>query len=370
MRGFWEWGISARVPKPVSASPSPRAAASAPVAPAASSAEPQINDDPPPGAEILDDAALTGILNRFYPGGEVAEEPQPPDPPGATPSASADGTVGDPATDPQSAAAEPEPTDPAEPVAITFTPEQQAEIERRITEAKGEIEPVQTELEAERARAEALQEKLQGMTNPAPVPRDINPLLLTDDLAEIEQRQRVIDGFLAWADEHQGGYEAQKEGEESWTAEQIRKTQRALEREDAKVLPVARALIQERAQHRARARTTYPEMFNPKSEDYRIRQAFMGRAPWLKAVFPQIELWLGDMIAGERARQARAKAAGAVKPTPAKPLPKPVTPSPGGGAPSGGPKPPKRSVNEIDSNEFVKRGATRAALVDLIKESA
>lgn len=341
---------------------------SAPPSPAAST-EPQINDDPPPGAEILDDAALTGILNRFYPGGEVSEEPPPSTTDSADPS---DGTAGSPSTDPQNAAeasteAEAE-GNSAEPTAVAFTPEQEAEIERRIAEAKGELAPVQTELEAERARAEQLAEKLKGMTNPAPVPRDINPLLLTDDLAEIEQRQRVIDGFLAWADEHQGGYEAQKEGEESWTAEQIRKTARALEREDQRVLPAARQLIQERAQYRARARTIYPELFNAKTEDYRIRQAFMGRAPWLKAVFPQIELWLGDMIAGERARQQRAKAGKTT--TPAKPLPKPVTPSPGGGAPSGGPKPPKRSVNEIDSNEFVKRGATRAALVDLIKESA
>lgn len=329
-------------------------------------AEPPINDALPEGGEIVSDADLTSVLSHFYPGGEMpAGDDAPPTPAAAEappPVAAVDPDAAAPIGDapPETPVVEEQPPGP-----LSFSPEQTADVERRLTEALG---PVQDELAVERARAETLEGKLAAVTNPAPLPPGIHPLLITDDLADVEKRQRAVDAFIEWADEHPGGYEAQKEGEQSWSAEQVRKVARQMEREDAKLLPQARALIAERADRRKVARVHYPALFDPKSAEYRIRQGLHARAPWLKAVFPQFDLWLGHMIAGEKVFNARAK--GKPQPgAPAKPLTRPITPSPGAGAPAGGPKPPKRNVNEMDADEFAKRGADRNALVAMIQES-
>lgn len=341
---------------------------------APATAEPEISDTLPNGAEVVaeDSEQISQLLARFGIGPEL-EQPAPTNgAPNETVTPAGEKGAGENAPAAAQSEIPPAPSLPLPPAPAAFTPEQEKLVAERLEAKAKEFEPLTAERDAALAQVEDLTAKLQGITNPAPVPREIDPLLLEDDFNAIDKQERDAERLLAWCDEHEDtGFTPSKEGEKAWTPVDIRKLRRTVEKQINQTLPAARQLVQTRAANRAKAREVYPALFNPKSEEYKIRQGFYQKAPWVKAVFPQFDLWLGDMIAGEKLRQAKPETrnskleTGSTTP-PKSPTP-PVLPSPGG-APlaTGGTKP---KVRGIDSNEFIARGASRNALVDLIKTS-
>ncbi len=342
--------------------------ATAPAAPASE----EINDSLPPGAEVVSgsDEMIGSLLARFGIGPELNEEPA------VVALAPVAAVAGDKLQVAGEEAANLQPETVAAAAAPKgFTPEQETEIASRLEAKAKEFEPLSLERDELAAAVEDLQAKLGQQTNPAPMPREIDPLLLEDDFNALAKQEADAERILDWCDQHEeSGFEPTKEGEQAFTPAEIRKMRRQVEAKVNKLLPQARQLAQARATKRAEARKSYPELFDGKSEAHKIRLGMKAKAPWLYAVFPQFDLWLGHMLEGEKvhaARQAKgtAPAASATPSVPPKAPAPPVRPSPGGAPLST--STPGRQVRQpgIDTNEFLNRGGGRDALISVLKES-
>lgn len=346
-------------------------------------AEPEINDALPENAEVLgeNDAQIAALFNRFGIGPELKEEPAP------SPSGHRPDATPPPEPEPQSVESGLRPDDP---VAAPTEPSGQrpdatpAEDPAKVLETEKAkwtadvLTPLQAEHAAALEQVEALQTRLQNLSSPAPTPKEIDPLLYEDDLTALDKEEREASAALAWCDDHEDeGYTPTKEGEAAWTPAQVRKLRRALETKLNRTLPQARDLVQARAQKRTEVRQAYPELFDPKNDASKIRAGIYARAPWIRAVFPQFDLWLGHMVVGEKIfneRSQRAKssatapASNAASPPPASRPP--VRPSPGGPPLSTGGAPSRAAQPKgVDVQKFIEAGGTRNALVDLIRSS-
>lgn len=357
-------------------------ASTAPAGQAAQTA-PEINDSLPANAEVLsgDDDQISALLARFGMGPEVAEEPAPV-PAGAPVAAAPTATTAE--VDPNAALAE-VPT-AGEPVAGTApAPDVEALVTQRVSEQLAaktkEFEPILAERDALAAQVEDLTAKLTAQTNPAPMPKEIDALMIEDDFNVLSKMELDAEKLLEWCDAHEEtGYTPAKDGETAYSSAEIRKMRRTVEKRMTALLPQARQLAQTRAQKRTEARKAYPELFDGKSDAHKIRVGMKARAPWIYAVFPQFDLWLGHMLEGEKAFNARQGGAAATAPATGKsstsaataPAPKPPTPPvlpKPGGAPT--PTTGRRAAPGIDTGKYVElvnSGVSgRNALVSVIR---
>lgn len=134
----------------------------------------------------------------------------------------------------------------------------------------------------------------------------VHPILLETDPAKIEALEKSYRDFEKWAAEHWDGYEATKEGEQSWTAEQIRRRAKEIEQEREEIIPQARQLVQARQHWDGVAVKAYPELKDARSKEYQVARKFLTLVPELKKL-PNAMMLIGDMLAGERQRMARMK---------------------------------------------------------------
>ncbi len=354
-------------------------------------AETEIDDSLPKGAVVVSDSdeMIGSLLARFGIGPELNEEsshvisdaPQPPAPtPAVAKAAAGDASSEAVAADKLQVAGEdtenlqPETVQPETPKG--FTPEQEAEIAARIEAKAKEFEPIAQERDELASAVEELQAKLAQQTNPAAMPKEIDPLLLEDDFNALAKQEADAERILEWCDQHEDtGFEPTRDGERAFTPAEVRKLRRQVEAKVNKLLPQARQLAQARAAKRAEARKAYPELFDGKSDAHKIRMGMKAKAPWLYAVFPQFDLWLGHMLEGEKAyasRSAKTSATTAPAPklsVPPKPPTPPVLPSPGGAPLSTTSAARKARTAGIDANEFLARGGNRDALISVLRES-
>jgi len=349
---------------------------------APASEAPPINDELPANAEVLaeDSEQISALLARFGMGPEAQDDSgkvgtgENGNPPAAVAGVEQSVVEG----------AAPTTEIPAVETAAAPAADLEATIAQRVTEqvaAKAkEFEPVLAERDQLAAQVEDLTAKIAAQTNPAPLPKDIDPLFIEDDFNVLARKEADAEKILAWCDQHEDtGFTPTKEGEEPMAPAQIRQLRREVEKAVNKTIPHARELAQARAQKRAEAKKAYPELFDGKSDAHKIRVGLRARAPFIYAVFPQFDLWLGHMLEGEKSfntRQAPAagnRTASQLTPTAGAPAPKPPTP-PVLPKPGGAPLPTsaaRKSSGGLDTSKYldlVNAGTSgRDALIAVIK---
>lgn len=118
-------------------------------------------------------------------------------------------------------------------------------------------------------------------------------------------------------------------------------------------LPKQLARIEVEEKIRPIAETTYPWWKAPQSQEYQMAQQILRTAPELKK-FPDWQMWVGDAIAGMKAREAASKPTQAQKKAPVQPVRPTATPV-------------KVSKNEATAKQAASRFAKSTSADDLAK---
>ena len=118
-------------------------------------------------------------------------------------------------------------------------------------------------------------------------------------------------------------------------------------------LPKQLARIEVEDKIRPIAETTYPWWKAPQSQEYQMAQQILRTAPELKK-FPDWQMWVGDAIAGMKAREANSKPNQAQRKAPVQPVRPTATPV-------------KVSKNEATAKQAVSRFAKSNSGEDLAK---
>lgn len=118
-------------------------------------------------------------------------------------------------------------------------------------------------------------------------------------------------------------------------------------------LPKQLARIEVEDKIRPIAETTYPWWKAPQSQEYQMAQQILRTAPELKK-FPDWQMWVGDAIAGMKAREANSKPTQAQKKAPVQPV-RPTA------------APVKVSKTEATAKQAVSRFAKSTSADDLAK---
>jgi hypothetical protein len=211
-----------------------------------------------------------------------------------------------------------------------LSPELKAEISKRIGKEVGKRKgaeeaatAAQAEAAAAKAEAAALQAKLDEKEAPARAAASgLHPTLLIEKPEELAARKATLAGFVDWTEQAlEEAREANERNEANelvwrgtdaegkevvWTAKAILARKQELTRELNHIIPETEKLIAERATFDAEAKQLFPEIFQPNSTEAQLRQALLKRVPGLRTL-PNCNLMIGDMLAGERARQAATK---------------------------------------------------------------
>jgi hypothetical protein len=197
-----------------------------------------------------------------------------------------------------------------------------------------------TELAAELETAQ----KAKGPT----IVGSVNPVFMADDEAPIDAREAEIEEFERWAARNANGSNLPDakdydETKPSYTAEQIEQRLTQVLHEKKKILPAARANLQERAKIEKNLRIIYPAIFDPKAPEYAQVQQVLKVLPELKQ-FADHRVIALKQILGDRAladllakRKKESSPKGKIEQPKGATPPKKTPPrAPGGGAPAKG----------------------------------
>lgn len=251
--------------------------------------------------------------------------------------------------------------------------ETQAAINRRIGKLTREKKEAQEALEAEQAERERLAGEVSTLTAAVAEAQGagaeaagVNPLFLAQSETEIDRREAQIMQFRRFARAHPEGYEGTDETKDpSWSREEIAAKLAEMDDELLVTLPRARQVLQRRQALRPVVRKHYPALLDPKSPDAVIMTALLAAVPGLKRL-PNVEILIGDMIAGERARKALAAKPPAAATPPAR-APKVPTVSAATTPKPTRTLPTREAGKDYDVKKFVEAGGDRAALVAQIE---
>lgn len=258
---------------------------------------------------------------------------------------------------------------------IEFTEEQVAYLEEQVAVKTAEFN---AKLSAAETKVAELTAQLQtASAKPGPVPANIPAVFMVDSMDKIVEEQTRLNTFKDWALEHWDGFEATKEGEKSFTKEQIRSAYAGVEKQLTQVLPAAAQTLRAREQYEPQVKLAYPELMDPKTPEFKVMMTFLNAAPNLR-LFPNFKLLIGDAIAGEKARLAKNKSKSVIAPSGKKVVTvvKKLAPKLPVGARSG---PQSQAALEqrrasmakaqkgvADVKGFVAGGASHASLVDTV----
>lgn len=196
------------------------------------------------------------------------------------------------------------------------------------------VTQLSTELEAA--------QKAKGPT----VVGNVNPMFMVDDESAIADRVETIERFERWARKNQNGSnlpdsERYDPKQPSYTADQIEAQLETVLHEKNRIIPAARANLQQRAVLDTNLRKFYPAVFDPKTPEYAAVQQVLKTLPELKqfADYRIIALkqFLGDKALTEIVqKQIDKKPAGQSGKTDPKAPRKTPPRSPGSGSPAKG----------------------------------
>jgi len=302
---------------------------------------------------VVTDAGLeAGMLKTFMDGDdepptedepepeapEIPEEPQPEEPPPEE----AKPEAGDDEPEPGEEAPK-EPETDEEPIE-GLSDEQRERIQKRIDKAVGQKKAAEERAEAQDQRVTELEAKVEELTNAKPEETkaisEPHELMLVDTKQQIEDYDAYLAKGEAWLLANWDGYESVDDdtGEETvYTAAQMRTRWQEVRDQREKLIPQAHQALMQREADTAAAREVYPDLFVTTHNDYGIVQRALATVPELKRL-PGYMTIIGDMLAGERARNANAK-----KPKAKKPAKAPPAPPKSSAAPTSAVKPSNRS---------------------------
>ena len=265
-----------------------------------------------------------------------------------------------------------------------LTPELQKSIDKRIgkevgkrKQAEESLTAAQTELQAKDAQIAALQQRVDAKELPvAAAASGVHPTLLMETQAELDARKGKVQEFIEWAElaleEARATGEKNEDGEVIWTGKdaegkdvthtlrQILAEKQKAGRELAQIIPQAEATLKDRTTANATAKQVYPELFKAGAPEATLMATLLRKVPGLRTL-PNAALIIGDMIAGERARQAQ-------KVTKAKITIRQAPPAPTGGGRAPGavtPLAPKRRTLEVSLKDS-EVGKSAKGLTDLM----
>jgi hypothetical protein len=261
----------------------------------------------------------------------------------------------------------------AEEVTIELSPDQEAYVLQQVEGATAEFKE---KLTAAEQRVAELEEQLQAPARQAS--ERIHPLLLETDPAKIEETEKAYRAFESWATKHWDGYEAKREGEASYTAEEVRERYNEIKQQREELVPKAKQLVQQRALYTGAAEKVYPQLFDKRSPEHKVAQHILRECPELNQ-FPNVMILIGDAIEGEKVRiakvkaeQAAAAAKGDGKGGKKFVLKKAAPKVPAGGGSGRSQVPAVKTAAKgaaMNVTSFVKRGGDRDALVHTIMEA-
>jgi hypothetical protein len=193
-----------------------------------------------------------------------------------------------------------------------LSPEIQAIIDKRIGKEVAKRKDLEDQLEAERGVREKLEAETKDLTEQLSV-KGQAPVTgnAFESLADVEKREDQLWGLLEFVRSNPDGFEGdEKNGIPAYNAAQIREMQTRFERELHRDLPRQKqALVQRAEVDREVTAKVYPELFKNGSNDQRIAERFLRQFPVLRNL-PNVNLLIGDMIAGERLRMAKVEEKG------------------------------------------------------------
>lgn len=255
----------------------------------------------------------------------------------------------------------------ADPDRKKLSPELQKVFDKRIGELTGKSKRAEEEAERERTRATELDARVKeqeqelldlrkgGAAQAAGVPK----VFLATSEEELQAREDYLWGVEQFCRRHESGYEGDgTEANPSVSADEIRERLLAVQEERQRYLPKARDMVRERAKLQATVKTVYPELLDPKSEDHKQMEKILRAYPAMRTR-PDVELLIGDLLAGKKAREAKA--------TGKKPAPRPAPSVPMGPTPAGtkgGPMDKGKPKTEGRAERFAQGGHTDDALAE------
>lgn len=253
-----------------------------------------------------------------------------------------------------------------------FSPEQQAWLDAQKETAETELAEMKTKADDASKRVEELESELAAASAQPVAVANLHPAFLADSEADLAKIDKEFAAFEKWALANWDGVEETaaadgKPAQPAYTAQQVRARYAEIKELRERVIPSARQSLQQRAQFDAAAKERYPDLFNPKHADYRVAETVLKQAPGLKAIFPNIKIFIGDALRGERARVAEEKAKAAKTKAPAKVAPKlPVRPAPGS---KSAVAPKAKTGGEVNAAKFMELGGDRNALVAMLQDA-
>lgn len=261
-------------------------------------------------------------------------------------------------------------------VAPEFSPEQQAWLDAQTEAHTTALTEAETKLTESSKRVEELEAELAGANTQPLAIANIDPLFLADSEADLVKADREMAAFEKWALQNWEGSEAvEAQGNiparPAYTAAQVRERYAEIRERRSRLIPAARQALEQRGTFDTAAKERFPNLFNPKHPDYRVAEAVLKQAPGLKAIFPNIKIFIGDSLRGEQVRLAEEKAKAtktAATKAAVKVAPKtPVRSAPGTKTKVAAPAP---KGDEINAKTFMERGGDRNALVSMLTESS
>lgn len=175
-----------------------------------------------------------------------------------------------------------------------------------------DVEKLKTDLATANAEAGRLQAELTKKPAAAVAIGNLHPVLLIDDLAKLNAREREIMEFEQWAAVNMDGTEdSEVDGKtvKGVSKEEVRAANARMQQERQVWIPKARAILQSRQQADQAAAQVYPALKDAKSPESVLVANIISQAPGLAAIFPNIKMIIADAIVGERVRQKAAQSA-------------------------------------------------------------
>jgi hypothetical protein len=251
-----------------------------------------------------------------------------------------------------------------------LSPEIQAVLDKRIGKEVAKRKALEDQVSAEqaaKAAAETERDELRARLETAGVKPVTGNTELFASPEALDAREAKVWDLLEFARQHSDGFDGdEKNGIPAYTAEQMREAATRYERELFREIPKAKAVLAQRAQFDAAVTAVeYPALLDPKSQDARIAEHFLRKFPALR-MEPDVMVLIGDMLAGERARNAKVAAAGA-KPVAVKA--KTVVGKTVVAAPAGQPVAGLRAekpVDKLNMANLAKRGFSAEALAEAL----
>lgn len=254
-----------------------------------------------------------------------------------------------------------------------LTPEAQVAFDKRVAKEVAKRKDLEDALEEERGRIRELRQELATLkeTRATSLEAGNGNLLAAETEADIDQREDYLWRWERWCERHPNGHEATTPEERSYTAEEIREIRLQVREERERMLPRAREAVRARKQYEPIVRAAYPELEDPRSEAGQELARLLRQAPGLRAL-PDYRLWVGDALAGRKAREAlkqsEAQGSGRAAAAAAQPRKAPPAPVAGSSSSTSGSKAGTKLKSHMET--FRKGGFSDEALEEGFRQEA